>query len=172
MGLTTEQLDNTGLPNVFEYNANTFEYNTTRSYLYPPGVDFNDYLSWLSDTANEFADMVVLAKSYGGLDIEHWMSFVEYQLAYFDEYYRQRNGLTADGQLILYPASGAETYKLALDPSSTVAGLRAVIADILNVNAPLVKGNTTYYEQYFARVPPTPLQPCPASPSMSTPSAC
>ncbi|KAK4565236.1 hypothetical protein LTR86_003853 [Recurvomyces mirabilis] len=167
VGLTTEQLDNTGLPNVFEYNANTFLYNATRNSTYPPGIDFNDYLSWLSDTANEFADMIVLAKSYGGVDIHRWMPFVEYQLAYFDEFYRLRNGLSADGELVLYPASGAETYKLALNPSSTVSGLRAVIADILNVDAPLTKGNVTYYNQYSVRVPQTPLQPCPGNPNLT-----
>lgn len=166
VGLTSEQIDNTGLPNVYEYNANVFSYNETRTYLYPAGIDFNNYLSWLSDTANEFADMILQAHIFNDMDIDPWLSFVEYQLAWFDEFYGQRNGLDDKGFLILYPASGAETYKLALNPSSTVSGLRKNIRDLLINNPRYVKGNTTYYEEYLARIPETPLMQCPGAASM------
>ncbi|KUL85763.1 hypothetical protein ZTR_08530 [Talaromyces verruculosus] len=162
VALTSEQIDNTGLPNVYEYNANLFSNNQTRDpVLYPAGIDFNDWLSWYQDTANEFADMVLQAKLYNGLDITPWMSFVEYQLAWFDEYYQMRNGLDANGKLIIYPGSGAETYKLALNSASTVSGLRKTLSDLLALNQTWSKGNATYYSQYLSRVPETPLQTCP-----------
>ncbi|PIA95938.1 hypothetical protein CB0940_10046 [Cercospora beticola] len=164
VALTSEQLDNTGLPNIYEYNARAFgDDSEERTDLYPPGIDFNDWLSWQQDTANEFADMAIMARSVYGEDVSKWVSFVEYQLAWFDEFYRQRNGLNSSGELIIYPASGAETYKLALNPSSTVSGLVRVITDLLDSDVSLVKGNTTYYEQYRARVPKTPLHQCPGA---------
>ncbi|KAK1967055.1 hypothetical protein LY78DRAFT_607389 [Colletotrichum sublineola] len=162
VGLTSEQIDNTGLPNVYEYDANAYD-GATRTSLYPEGILFNDWLSWLSDAANEFADMVLQANLHGGVDVAPWISFIEYQLAWFDEYYQQRNGLEENGTLIIYPASGAETYKLALNPASTVTGLRKTIRDLLQVAPSLVKGNTSYYESYFARVPETPMHPCPGA---------
>lgn len=162
VGVTSEQIDNTGLPNIYEYDANAYGNDPQqRSSLYPAGIDFNDYLSWLQDTANEFADMVVMAASFYGEDVSQWTSFVEYQLAWFDEFYRRRNDLASDGKLILYPASGAETYKLATNPASTVSGLYRTISDMLASAMNFVKGNTSYYEEYLARIPMTPLQKCP-----------
>ncbi|KAJ9132070.1 hypothetical protein NKR23_g11429 [Pleurostoma richardsiae] len=166
VGLTSEQIDNTGLPNVYEYNANKYSNGQERTYLYPPGIDFNDYLSWLSDTANEVADMILLANLHSGLDIDPWMPFIEYQLAWFDEFYQKRNGLDNNGTLIIYPASGAETYKLALNPASTVSGLRKTINDILLIKPNLVKEDTSYYREYLARVPATPLHACPGFPDL------
>ncbi|KAK1975702.1 hypothetical protein LZ30DRAFT_807420, partial [Colletotrichum cereale] len=163
VGLTSEQIDNTGLPNVYEYNANAYSDGSQRTSLYPEGIVFNDWLSWLNDAANEFADMILQANLYGGIDVAPWISFIEYQLAWFDEYYQQRNGLDENGTLIIYPSSGAETYKLALNPASTVSGLRKTISDLLQTSPGLVKGNTSYYEGYFSRVPTTPMQPCPGA---------
>lgn len=161
MALTSEQIDNTGLPNVYEYNANIFSNNQTRDpILYPEGIDFNDWLGWYQDTANEFADMVLQTKLYNGQDISGW-SFVEYQLAWFDEFYRQRNGLDSNGKLIIYPGSGAETYKLALNSASTVSGLRKTLSDLLSLDQTWAKGNATYYSEYLSRVPETPLHACP-----------
>lgn len=163
VALTSEQIDNTGLPNTYEYNAKYFDGDGPRTALYPPGIVFGDYLSWLSDTANEFADIAVLSQTYGGLNIDKYMPFVEYQLAWFDEFYQMRNGLESNGSLILYPASGAETYKLALNPSSTLSGLRRTVMDILLTNPNYVKGNRSYYEGYLSRIPATPLHPCPGA---------
>ncbi|KAH8901604.1 hypothetical protein GQ53DRAFT_707960 [Thozetella sp. PMI_491] len=167
VGLTSEQIDNTGLPNVYEYDANAYSSGEERDYLYPDGIDFNDWLAWLNDAANEFADMILQANLYTGLDISPWISFIEYQLAWFDEYYQKRNGLDENGKLILYPVSGAETYKMALNAASTVSGLRKTIKDLILANPDLIKGNNSYYNQFLARVPSTPLQPCPGHTSLT-----
>ncbi|KAI7967988.1 hypothetical protein EIK77_007743 [Talaromyces pinophilus] len=162
VALSSEQIDNTGLPNVYEYDANVFSYNETRDpVLYPAGIDFNDYLSWYQDTANEFVDMILQAKLYNELDISPWVAFVEYQLAWFDEFYQKRNGLESNGTLIVYPGSGAETYKLAFNSASTVSGLRKTLSDLLSLDQAWSKGNRSYYFQYLSRVPATPLHPCP-----------
>lgn len=152
-----------GLPNVYEYNADHYNNGSRRTDLFPAGIDFNDYLAWLQDTANVFADIVILYKSVYGKSVAKWMPFVEYQLAWFDEFYRQRNGLSTDGKLIVYPGSGCETYKLAFDAAATVSGLYRVISDLLESGVQYVKGNKTYYEEYRGRVPDTPLQKCPGA---------
>lgn len=161
----SEQIDNTGLPNVYEYDGNYWDNGTPRPALYPDGIDWNNWLAWTLDTANEFADMILQANIYSGYDVSPYLDFIEYQLAFFDEFYTRRNGLN-NGSLIIYPGAGAETYKLALNPASTVSGLRKVIVDLLEVNPKYVKGNTTYYQQYFERVPATPIRACPGNPGM------
>lgn len=166
--LFSEQIDNSGLPNVYEYDAMYYDGGSPRSGpLFPPGIDYNYPLSWLQDTANEFADIILQANIYSGLDITEYLPFIELQLAWYDSFYTKRNGLTSDGELIIYPGSGQETYKLALNPVSTISGLRKVIADLLEVNPKYVKGNTSYYEAYLQRIPPTLLRPCPGANSLT-----
>jgi hypothetical protein len=160
--LFSEQIDNTGLPNVYEYDAIYYDGGSPRNSSYPAGIDYNDFLSYLQDTANEFVDIILQSNIYIGLDIDPYLPFIEYQLAWFDEYYTQRNGLVND-TLVIYPGSGQETYKLALNSASTVSGLRKVIADLLLVDPKYVKGNTSYYQGYLARIPSTPLRPCPGA---------
>jgi hypothetical protein len=165
--LFSEQIDNTGLPNVYEYDANYYNGESPRDSTYPPGIDYNDYLSYLQDTANEFVDIILQSNIYTGLNIDPYIPFIEYQLAWFDEYYTQRNGLV-NGTLVIYPGSGQETYKLALNSASTVSGLRRVIADLLLVNPTYIKGNTSYYQGYLNRIPSTPLRQCPGATSKKT----
>ena len=46
----TEQIDNFGLPQIFQYNADTYIFNSTRPKNLPVGVEFNQWLMWLQDT--------------------------------------------------------------------------------------------------------------------------
>lgn len=166
----SEQIDNTGLCNLYQYDEIYFQGGAPRNGnpLYPPGIPYNLYQSYLQDTANEFIDMILQANIYSNFDVNPYMPFIEYQLAWFDEYYTRRNGLN-NTKLIIYPGSGAETYKLSLNPASTVSGLRKVIEDLLQVNPKYIKGNATYYREYLRRIPETPLRQCPGSPG-KTPS--
>jgi hypothetical protein len=135
------------------------------------GIEFNDWLEWLQDTANEFVDMILQANMYSGLDVAPYMDFIESQLQWFDIFY-QRFHSTVDtysrmaspinttassgngnGPLIIYPGSGCETYKAAYNPASTISGLRKVLSDLLQVAPAYVSGNTSYYEGYLERVP-------------------
>ena len=47
----TEQIENFGLPQIYQYNVNTYLYNSTRPRIYPVGLQFNEWLTWLQDTA-------------------------------------------------------------------------------------------------------------------------
>ncbi len=122
----TEQIENFGLPNPAEYGK------------HPEGSDWgverNAWLEYEWDTALEFCLMALLAPSYA----DDTLSYKKYHplagecLRFFDEHYqyraRQRGAKALDGndQLIIYPGSACETYKMAYNPSSTIAALKAV----------------------------------------------
>ncbi|QGA17422.1 hypothetical protein EYB26_005093 [Talaromyces marneffei] len=165
--LFTEQLENYGLPSYLDYNTDVYFYNKSRPTSFPVGIEWNDWLEWLQDTANEFADMILQAGMFFDLDLDPYMLFIESQLQWFDIFYQQYHSridtfstarISGSSKLVIYPGSGAETYKVAYNPASTVSGLRKVLADLLQINPNYVMGNTTYYQNYTARVPETPLR--------------
>lgn len=162
----TEQIDNTGLSNLYEYNGDGFRYNLARPAEFNIGEDFNRWLVALHDTANEFADMILQANLYSGFDVTPYLSFIESQLAWFDLYYRKvqsgfdpllLTGTSGNQKLMIYPASGAETYKDAYNPSSTVSGLRKLITDLLAVGKFSLQ-SSSYYTTYLSQIPETPLR--------------
>jgi hypothetical protein len=112
-----EQLENFGLPNNAEYGWNM-------PAGHDKGVEYNAWLEYEWDTVLEFCLMML---ETGRTDC---IPFVESCLRFFDEHYRS---LDATGHLILYPGSGAETYKLADNSSSTIAGLRTVLTKLIEV---------------------------------------
>ena len=139
----TEQIENYWLPNICEYDRSVFDDGKQRPVGFPVGDQWNNWQTWLVDTANEFADMILQANIYEGFDVSPYLEFIEYQLAFLDLYYLQEHdavdsfpltGKYGNSTLIIYPGSGAETYKGAYNPSSTVSGLRKVIVDLLSVN--------------------------------------
>lgn len=170
----TEQIESFGVPNIFEYHTGlrpSSQYPLVQGSEYPLGIEFNDWLEWLQDTANEFVDMILQANMYSGLDVTPYVDFIESQLQWFDIFY-QRFHSTVDtysrmaspinttassgngnGPLIIYPGSGCETYKAAYNPASTISGLKKVLSDLLQVSPDYISGNTSYYSGYLARVP-------------------
>ncbi|KAL2202166.1 hypothetical protein CC79DRAFT_1280853 [Sarocladium strictum] len=162
----TEQIDNNGLPNVFEYDGNDYRFNISRAEDYPVGETWSSWLAFLQDTANEIADMILLANSYGGFDVRPYLPFIEHQLAWFDQFYQKQNvkhdvfplnGVNGGEKLVLYPAAAAETYLGAYNPSSTISGLRKLIRDILDVGEFEIQPRK-YYEEYLQRIPEIPLR--------------
>ena len=86
----TEQIDNTGLSNLYEYDGNLYRnIATARPRGFPTGMDFGSYQTWLQDTANEFADMILQANIYSGFDVTPYLPFIENQLRWFDLFYQQ-----------------------------------------------------------------------------------
>ena len=47
----TEQIDNFGLPQIYQFNADTYIFNATRPEMFPMGLEFNEWLIWLQDTS-------------------------------------------------------------------------------------------------------------------------
>lgn len=140
----TEQLENFGLPNPAEYGKHPAGTD--------PGVERNAWLEYEWDTALEFCQMILLAKEYADGDYSRYDPLITECLRFFDEHYQyeaRRMGakaLNSDGKLIIYPGSACETYKMAYNPSSTVAALQAVTAKY--PNSPLAA----------ERIPDVPLQ--------------
>ena len=126
----TEQIENFGLPN-------SSEYGWERPEGYDPGMQYNAWLEYLWDTSLEFCQMALQLHQYAEVDISEYIPLIESCLTFFDEHYqylaRQRGTKTLDenGQLVLYPGSGCETYKMAYNSTPTIAALRTVAEGLL-----------------------------------------
>lgn len=105
--------------------------------------------------------MILQANIYSGYDIKPYLDFIEHQLAWFDKYYTKKmlertpwplTGLYGNQSLVIYPGSGAETYKESYNAVSTLAGLRKVLRDLLEVGEFKIQ-NATYYTTYLSRIP-------------------
>lgn len=123
-----EQIENFGLPNPAEYGKHKEGQD--------PGWMKNKWLEYQYDTALEFCQMILLANEYSGMDITRYRPLIAEILRFFDEHYqylavkRGATALTDSGKLVLYPSSGCETYKMAYNPSSVIAGLQTVLGTI------------------------------------------
>ena len=150
----TEQMENFGLPNFDEYGKK-------RPVGYDPGIQYNAWLEYTWDTALEFCEMILESESYSNNNISEYIPFVKSTLDFFDEHYRYLaklrgiKELDGDGKLIIYPGSGAETFKMAYNPTSTVAGLKVVTSSLI---AYLSKHNSdsislNKYKELLQRIP-------------------
>jgi hypothetical protein len=150
----TEQIENFGLPNPAEYGWN-------RPPAFDKGVEYNAWLEYEWDTVLEYCLMMLETQRYAGKDIHRYIPFIESCLRFFDEHYqylaiqRGRRSLDGDGHLILYPGSAGETYKLAYNASSTIAGLHTVLTRLLAL-PPDYLGDTrrTEWTAMLHRLPP------------------
>ncbi|MFZ4725385.1 MAG: DUF5703 domain-containing protein [Paludibacter sp.] len=126
-----EQIENFGLPNATEYGLKRPEYSDK-------GVEYNAWLEYEWDTVLEFCQMILETKSYNNADITRYQPLIESCVRFFDEHYRYlaqhrgRKALDGDGNLIIYPGSACETYKMANNASSTIAALRTVLKTLGN----------------------------------------
>lgn len=150
----TEQLENFGLPNPAEYGWK-------RPEGYDAGMEYNAWLEYEWDTVLEFCQMMLQQKEYTGEDIQKYHSFIISCLRFFDEHYqflaknRGSKALDANGHLILYPGSGAETYKMAYNANSTISALKVITEQLLSLSAKeLSKEDTEYLKGFQKRIPP------------------
>lgn len=116
----SEQIENFGLPVGFEWNWK-------RSPDAPVGVEDNAWVSYQWDTVFEFCRMILDAREYAGFDVAPYVELIEKCLAFYEEFY----SLGDDEPITLSPATALETYKNAVNPSSTVAALRGTLAAFL-----------------------------------------
>ena len=121
-----EQIENSGLPNPAEYGKPKPGQDR--------GVGRNAWLEYEWDTALEFCMMALQAREYAPK--ESWDKYeplIAECLKFFDEHYQyeanKRGAKTfdANSKLVIYPGSGCETYKMAYNPSCTIAALKAVL---------------------------------------------
>lgn len=150
----TEQIENFGLPNPAEYGWN-----------HPPasdkGVEYNAWLEYEWDTVLEFCLMMLETERYTGEDISGYIPFIESCLRFFDEHYqyaankRGRKTFDGNGHLILYPGSGAETFKMAYNSTSTIAALKTVTTRLLSLPQNyLTTQKRRSLDSFLQRIPP------------------
>ena len=126
----TEQLENYGLPNPAEYGWK-------RPVGFDPGMEYNKWLEYEWDTVLEFCQMILETERYNRNKIDEYLPLIESCLTFFKEHYtylaKQRGNTTVDanGYLVLYPGSGAETYKIAYNATSTIAALTTVLKTLI-----------------------------------------
>jgi len=149
----TEQLENFGLPNPAEYEWK-------RPTDYDPGMEYNAWLEYEWDTVFEFCQMMLQQKEFAQEDIQKYNSFIISCLRFFDEHYqylakqRGRKALDGNGKLILFPGSGAETYKMTNNSNSTIAALQVITEKLLNLSAEqLSKEEVDYLKRFQTRIP-------------------
>ncbi len=124
-GCFAEQIENFGLPNPTEYGWK-------RPADFDKGVEYNAWLEYSWETVLEFSQMIIDAHYYSGMDISRYIPLIESSYQFFFEHYnfrakqRGRKNLDEQNHLILYPASACETFKMATNPSSTIAGLMKI----------------------------------------------
>ena len=140
-----EQIENYGLPNPAEYGFKRPEW-------FDKGVEYNAWLEYEWDTILEFCQMILETKNYANADITPYLPLIESSLTFFDEHYRQlasrrgRKALDGNGQLVLFPGSACETYKMTNNASSTIAAL------------PTVLENYGKKDEMLKTIPPIPLR--------------
>ncbi len=150
----TEQLEQFGLPLATSYGWN-------RPENFPKGIEYNYWLEYLWDTQMEFCLMMLDLERYSGEDIAIYIPFIESCLIFFDEHYqkeallRSRQSLDGDGKLVLYPGTAAETYKMAYNSTSTIAGLQTVLTRMLELpDKYLSSVQRKHWEEMLKRIPP------------------
>ncbi len=126
----TEQIENFGLPNPAEYGWK-------RPPGFNKGMEYNAWLEYQWDTVLEFCLMILETERFAGKDIEEYMPLIGSCISFFKEHYlyiakeRGSKAVDANGHLILYPGSAAETYKMANNATSTIAGLQTILTRLL-----------------------------------------
>ncbi len=150
----TEQMENFGLPNMAEYGFK-------RPPEFDKGVEYNAWLEYEWDTVLEFCLMMLEEERYTQKNISAYIPFIESCLRFFDEHYqylakqRGRKALDENNKLVLYPGSGAETYKMAYNSTSTIAALKTVTERMLQLPASYLDLNRRrYFTGLLTRISP------------------
>lgn len=148
----TEQLENFGLPNPAEYGWK-------RPANFNKGMEYNAWLEYEWDTVLEFCMMILETERYHRANIEKYLPLIESSLTFFKEHYtylakqRGAKSLDANGHLVLYPGSGAETYKMAYNSTSTIAGLKTVLERLIEYPG-LSEKQKAGWQEMLKTIPP------------------
>lgn len=153
-GCFTEQIENYGLPDYAEYAGKP------RPAYFDKGVEYNAWLEYLWDTVLEFCKMMLDEQQYTAKDISEYVPFIESCLHFFDEHYqylakhRGVKALDGNGKLILFPGSGAETFKMAYNSTSTIAALKTITSHLLQLpDYYLNTEKRKFWRGFLARIP-------------------
>lgn len=154
----TEQIENFGLPNPFEYGYK-------RPEGYDAGMEYNAWLEYQWDTVFEFCLMMLETERYEGRNIQTYVPFIESCLTFFDEHYqglaKQRGTKAFDekGQYVFYPSSACETYKMTYNSTTVISALKVILTRMLELpDRYLSTAQRQKWMTMLERLPPLPLQ--------------
>lgn len=154
----TEQLENFGLPNIFEYGYK-------RPAGFDKGVEYNAWLEYTWETVFEFCFMMLETERYQSGDITRYISFIESCLTFYDRHYQylaQKNSIKTfndKGEYIFYPSSAAETYKDAYNSVTVIAALQTVLNRLLELPEKYLSNEQRQkWTAMLKRIPPLPKQ--------------
>ncbi|WP_443947332.1 DUF5703 domain-containing protein [Pedobacter sp. AW1-32] len=148
----SEQLENFGLPNPAEYGWK-------RPADFNKGMEYNAWLEYEWDTVLEFCMMMLETNRYAGKDINQYLPLIESVLTFFNEHYmylakeRGAKAFDANGHLVLYPGSAAETYKMAYNSTSTIAALKTVLERLIEYPL-LAENKRAEWKKMLVTIPP------------------
>lgn len=124
------------------------------------GVMANQSCAYHWESQVEHAYMILEYHRFSGADISQYMPFVKAAVLFFDEHYqmrqKMRNGKTVDenGKLVIYPSTSCESYRGAKNPSDLIAGLRACLNSLLNLDDKYLSSEEKeYYRGFLSRIP-------------------
>ena len=113
----SEQIENFGLPNPAEYGKHKEGDDW--------GVEKNKWLEYEWDTAMEFCQMAIQMRPwYPDSTLDKYQPLIDETLRFFMEHYPN---------LVIYPGSSCETFKMARNPASTIAALHALSNSLENI---------------------------------------
>ncbi len=125
----------------------------------------NQWVSDHYDTVLEFCLMILDIQRYTEKDISEYIPLIESVLTFFDEHYRYWNKklnskeLDENGHLVIYPSTSLETYKVAKNPTTTIAGMRTVTERLLDLpERYLTREQRKYFESLLTKIPPIPFR--------------
>ena len=154
----TEQIENFGLPNPFEYGYK-------RPEGYDAGMEYNAWLEYQWDTVFEFCLMMLETERYEGRNIQTYVPFIESCLTFFDEHYqwlaKQRGTKAFDekGQYVFYPSSACETYKMTYNSTTVISALNVILTRMLELPERYLSATQRdKWVTMLKRIPPVPLQ--------------
>lgn len=151
----TEQLQNFGLPVGEIYETHWGGHGLGPRPGGEPGRLRNAWCEDVYDTVLEFCLMVLDVEQFTGADICAYLPLIESCMTFFDAHYP----VDAGGKLVIFPGSACETYKRATNAASTVAGLQAVLARLLELPPQYsTPEQRARWAQGLDRVPPLPFR--------------
>jgi hypothetical protein len=154
----TEQIENFGLPNVFEYGLK-------RPEGYDPGMEYNAWLEYQWDTVFEFCLMMLETERYEGRNIKEYVPFIESCLTFFDEHYqrlakkRGTKPFDEKGNYVFYPSSAAETFKMTYNSATVIAALKVILTRMVELSDNYLDAKQREkWTMMLKRIPPLPFQ--------------
>ena len=124
------------------------------------GVMANRAIAYHWESQVEHAFMILEYHRFTGADISIYMPFIKQSLIFFDKHYRMRqlirNGKELDeqGKLVIYPSTSCESYRGAKNPSDLIAGLKACIEALLELDLEdMSDDEKEYFRNYYSHIP-------------------